>query len=208
MALTARTRLLLRRRDGTAALEFALILPLILTMVMGIIEVSMILFVSALLEGGLRDASRFGITGSVPAGSTREQVIVDIVNDRSLGLFSLTTSDVRMRSYDSFEDVGQPEPLVLDANSNGQCDAGDTYSDVNDNSTWDADMAKTGAGESSSIVVYDVVVDWSLLTGFMAPLIGEDGKMPVTASITVRNEPYTSAAPGAVTPSPTVRTCS
>lgn len=204
VSLAARLRRLARRREGVAALEFALAFPIVLTAVMGIMEFAMILFVSSLLEGGLRDASRFGITGALPDGMTREEMIVSIVNDRSLNLFTLTTADVRMRVYDSFEQVGQPEPIITDANGNGQCDPGDVFSDINGNGTWDTDMAKSGAGGSSSVVVYDVTVDWPLLTPLLAPFIGRDGKMPVAASIAVRNEPY---APSATSPAPAQLTC-
>jgi Flp pilus assembly protein TadG len=204
LSLGATLRRLRRARDGVTAVEFALAFPIVLTAIMGIIEISMILFVSSLLEGGLRDASRFGITGAQPESGTREQAIVDIVNSRSLGLFHLTTANVKMRSYDSFAQVGQPEPIVTDVNGNHQCDAGDTYTDVNGNNQWDADMAKSGAGGSSSIVVYEVTVDWSLFTTFLAPFLGEDGKMPVGASITVRNEPY---APVQSVSAPPQRTC-
>ena len=52
MALTK----LLRRRQGAGLVEFALIAPIFFTAIIGIMEVSMILFVSAMLEAGLRDA--------------------------------------------------------------------------------------------------------------------------------------------------------
>jgi hypothetical protein len=57
----------------------------------------MVLFVSALMEGGLR--ARFGITGNIPAGKTREQAILDIVDDRLIGFVQVTPADVQMRVY-------------------------------------------------------------------------------------------------------------
>lgn len=186
-------------RDGSSALEFAYAFPIILLAVVGLLELMMIMFVSSLMEGGLRDASRYAITGALPDNGTREQAIVNIVNDRTLGLLDLTTADVRMRVYQSFGQVGQPEPLIIDLNGNGRYDPGDSYTDVNGNGRWDEDMAETGsAGLSSEVVVYDLNVDWPLLTPLLAPFIGQNGIIKLGASIAVRNEPYSPTNTGAL----------
>lgn len=200
--LMARLRRLARDRDGSAALEFAYAFPIIIMAVVGLLELLMIMFVSALMEGGLRDASRFAITGAVPVdangvptGQSREQLILDIVNDRTLGLLNLSLNDIHMRVYDNFSQVGQPEPLIVDLNGNGRFDAGDSYTDVNGNGQWDEDMAAVGtSGASGDVVAYDIVVDWPLLTPLMAPFIGQNGVIKLGASIAVRNEPYTPGA--------------
>lgn len=193
--LLTRLRHLARDRDGSAALEFAYTFPIIVMVVVGLLELMMIMFVSALMEGGLRDASRFAITGAMPVGMSREQAIVNIVNDRTLGLLDLTTDDVSLRVYEAFTQVGMPEPLTFDANGNGSFDPGDTYTDVNGNGQWDADMASAGAGGSGDVVVYNLAVDWPLLTPMLAPFIGQNGLIRLGASIAVRNEPYDTAPP-------------
>lgn len=193
--LLTRLRHLARDRDGSAALEFAYTFPIIVMVVVGLLELMMIMFVSALMEGGLRDASRFAITGAMPAGMSREQAIVNIVNDRTLGLLDLTTDDVSLRVYEAFTQVGMPEPLTVDVNGNGSFDPGDSYTDVNGNGQWDADMAAAGAGGSGDVVVYNLAVDWPLLTPMLAPFIGQNGLIRLGGSIAVRNEPYDTAPP-------------
>lgn len=190
ISLPEKLRRLLRAREGIAALEFALAFPVVLTLMIGMLELSMVLFVSSLLEGGLRDASRFGITGSVPAGVTREQAIIDIVNSRLIGLAQVTPADVKMRVYKCLSDIDKPEPLTNDVNGNGQYDPGDAYTDVNGNGQWDADMAASGAGTSGDVVVYDITTQWNTFTPFMAAIFGNGGVFPITASIAVRNEPW------------------
>lgn len=187
--IPAITRRLLRAREGIAALEFAFAFPVVLAAIMGVIEISMMLFVSSLLEGGLRDAARFGITGTPPASGSREQAIIDMVNDRAIGLVHVTAANVTMRVYKCLSNVGQPEPLTNDVNGNGKWDSGDAYTDVNGNGQWDADMAASGAGGSGDVVVYNVRVDWPLLTPFLAPFFN-GGVIPLAASIAVRNEPW------------------
>ncbi len=183
-------RRLLRAREGIAAVEFAFAFPVVLAAVMGVIEISMMLFVSSLIEGGLRDAARFGITGNIPAGMTREEAIISKVNGAAIGLVQVTPADVTMRVYKCLSDIGKPEPLTNDVNGNGKWDPGDTYTDVNGNGQWDADMAAAGAGGSGEVVVYNIVVDWHLLTPFLSPFFGNGGVIPLAASIAVRNEPW------------------
>ncbi len=189
LALCVKLRQLRRACDGIAALEFAFAFPIVLTLVMGVIEVSMVLFVSALMEGGLRDAARFGITGNVPPEG-REAAIVNIVNDRLMGFATITSSAIKMRSYLCMSQIGQPEPLTNDINGNGKYDPGDGYEDRNGNGRWDADMAMPGAGDSGNIVVYELILDWHLLSPLLAPVFGDNGVVPLKASTAVRNEPW------------------
>ncbi len=51
-------------------------------------------------------------------------------------------------------------------------------------------MGEAGLGGPGELVLYTVAVDWSMLTPVVAPLVGEDGKIRVEASVAVRNEPY------------------
>lgn len=190
LALCVKLRQLRRACEGIAALEFALAFPIVFTLVMGVIEVAMTLFVSSLMEGGLREAARFGITGTAPASGTREQAIINIVNDRLMGFATITSSNVKTKVYQCLSQVAKPEPLIIDANSNGKYDPGDTYTDINGNGQWDADMAKSGAGDSGEIVVYELTLDWEILNPFLAPIFGNNGVLPLKASIAVRNEPW------------------
>ena len=191
MALKSLNKLrrLLSRRDGVAAIEFAFAFPIVLMGVVGLIELFMILFVSALMEGGLRDAARYNITRQISDPVISQQAIVNIVNDRLLGLLTVSLSDINMRVYETFDQIGEPEELTNDVNGNGQYDPGDSYTDTNGNGQWDSDMAKSGTGVAGEVVVFDLLVDWPLLTPLMAPLIGTDGVFKLSASIVSRNEP-------------------
>ena len=172
------------------ALEFALVAPIIITTVVGIIEVSMILAVASLIEGGLRDAARFGITGYVPAGTTREDHIKQIISDATVGLVDINAMNISTLVYPSFGDIGQPEPYT-DVNGNGSYDAGEPFTDINGNGQWDADMGAAGLGGPGEIVLYKLDYDLPTMTSLMSTIIGgADGKITLKASVAVRNEPY------------------
>jgi TadE-like protein len=190
------TRAIARCRRGVAAVEFGLAAPVVFLAIAGLIDLSTVTFVQSLLEGALRDASRYGITGYVPAGTTREQRIRDIISEDTIGLVDVSQAHIEILVYPGFDDVGRPEPFV-DANGNGQRDAGESYTDINGNGQWDADMGAAGAGGPGDVVLYRITYDWHVLTPLTAPFMGTDGTMTLTASVAVRNEPYgTPGLPG------------
>lgn len=178
------------RKDGASAVEFALVaFPLILTLV-GIIEVALILFVNVLMEGALRDAARFGITGFAPANTDRATMIREIISGRTVGLIDMSKVKIETLIYQNFSDIGKPEPFTDQAPFNGSYDQGEPFVDVNGNGKWDPDMGAAGAGGPGAVVVYRVSYDWPILTGLMSPLLGSHGYVPLVVSTAVRNEPF------------------
>lgn len=178
------------RRDGTASLEFAFAAPIVILAIVGILEVAMLLFANAVVEGAVRSAARFGLTGQTTPGVSREDVIVQKIRDSSLGLVEIGPEDIDILIYPSFTDVGRPEPFD-DANGNGSFDAGEPFSDVNGNGQWDPDMGAAGAGGPGEVVVYRVRYAWPLMTGLLAEQFGD--RVDLGASVAVRNEPFDAA---------------
>lgn len=181
---------------GVSAVEFAIMAPVLILTVTGIMEVSMVLAVSSLLEGGLRDAARYGITGFVPGGTTREDQIKAIIGEATIGLVDMNNANIQTLVYPSFGDIGQPEPYD-DQNTNGVYDIGEPYTDINSNGQWDPDMGAAGLGGPGEIVLYKITYDLGLMTPLLGPIMGgPDGKVTLRASIAVRNEPYPDTAGG------------
>lgn len=183
-------RRLARARDGSASMEFALALPLLLLLLLGMFEVSMILFVNTSVEGGLREAARYGITGQTPETGTREDQIIAILDRYTLGMVDLDSAEISFRTYESFNDVEQPEPWVDAPPLNGVYDPGETYDDLNGDGQWSEDRGIAGVGDAGDVVLYDIRYDWALLTPFLSNLLGDAGVVHMRASIVVRNEPY------------------
>ena len=180
---------LIRGRRGVTAVEFALIAPICMTLICVFIDLSMVMFITNVMEGGLREASRYAITGYLETGKTREQKIAEIVKDHSYGLIQESDVTIIYKIYPSFEDVGKPEPFV-DGNGNGQYDSGESFTDVNKNGQWDADMGAAGVGGPGDIVAYTVEYKWTLWTPLASEIWGDGGRITLNATIAVRNEPY------------------
>ena len=170
-------------------IEFAFAAPVLILFLVGIIELGMVLFASTLMEGALRDASRYGITGQEPNEAARLERILEIVGERTLGLVDMSTAQIEVLVYPGFGDIGKAEDFV-DGDGNGTYDAGETFTDTNANGVWDADSGVPGPGGSGDTVVYRVQYDWPLFTPIFGSIMGGIETLPLTASLAVRNEPW------------------
>jgi Flp pilus assembly protein TadG len=180
---------LARGRRGVTAVEFALIAPVCFALVCIFIDLSMVMFITNVMEGGLRESSRYAITGYTETGKTREQKIAEIIMDHSYNLIKPEDITITYKVYPSFGDIGKPEPFT-DSNGNGQYDSGEPYTDVNANGQWDADMGSAGVGGPGDIVAYTVTYKWKLWTPMASALWPNNGEVTLTSTVAVRNEPY------------------
>ena len=175
---------------GIASVEAALFLPIFVLVSSAVAEIGLIMFVSTLLEGSLREASRYGITGQEQTTESRVETIRGIIDDTLLGLVDINTTTVDVKTYPSFAEIETGEPFV-DGNGNSVYDDGETFSDSNGNGVWDSDIGEDGAGGSGDVVRYTVEIGWDIKSPLMQPIFADDtGKMPLRASMTVRNEPW------------------
>ena len=176
-------------------------------MTFGMIETGRILMVNSYLEGAVTEATRISLTGSIPDGfNTTEEYIRDYLNN-TLDIVGIEdAATIRMKVYDSFEDIGEEEPYT-DSNGDLMCNNGEFYTDVNANGSWDGDMGATGSGGEENIMLMEIEVQLPyLLKGFI-PSFGGDGNgdyITLEASTVVRNEPYGGVA---WEPSSTVGSC-
>lgn len=154
-----------RQRRGSVALEFALILPVLLLLGAGTIEAALMLMTDATMELAIRSASRYAITRA--GGGSRVDNITKMISDVA-GRWKGPDGklSVEMRAYTSFENIGKPEPFT-DLNGNNAWDNGEKYEDVNGNKRWDPDMARSGAGGSGDIVIYTVTLTRPGFTGVL-----------------------------------------
>ena len=176
-------------KSGASALEFALAIPVFVLMMAGVIEISMIMFVSVLTEGGLREASRYGITGQAPAEGTLEEQLVSMVQEHTHGLVELSSDNVNFKVYADYTHINAVEPFE-DDNDNGTWDPGESFTDWNDNGSWDEDTGTDGTGAAGDIVLYEIDYQWEFMTPLFKVFGGDDGKLDLNAAIAVRNEPW------------------
>ena len=177
---------LVRDSEGVTAVEFAMIAPVFVLVLMGIVEFSLVMFVTSVMEGATSASGRYGKTGYTAAGSTRQQQIIDTVSKRTAGLLNPAQITVTTKVYPSFDSINQEEPYI-DTNHNGNHDTDELYTDVNGNGQWDS-SGVAGLGNANDVVVYTISYPWVINTPIIAKFLGSP--IIVSSRTVVKNEPY------------------
>lgn len=173
---------------GVTVVEFALILPVMLLMLMGFMELAYEGYVKAVLVGALQKAGRDStIQGSTAVASTIDASVMTMVKTAAPSATGVSTR----KSYASFGYIS-PEPFT-DTNKNGVRDAGECYTDVNGNKTWDADPGTSGQGGASDSVVYTMTVTYPRLFPLYSSM-GWASTTTATDSTILKNQPYATQA--------------
>lgn len=178
---------LVRDTGGSTIVEFAIVFPVFILMIIGTIEIAVVIFIGSSIESAVLQASRFGITGGSSSGVSREERVLDIVGENTYGLVDMESVEISTLVYGSFADIGEPEPFD-DDNGSASYDEGEPFTDVNGNGTWDPDMGAAGLGGPNDVVVYSVSYDWGIMTPIMQAILGDSVRH--VSSVAVRNEPY------------------
>ena len=205
-----RLRQIVHAQEGVTIVEFALIAPTLLMMLLGAFDVAHTLYMQSVLQGAVQKAARdSSLETAAGSTSTPRDTIDDRVREQVARLHKHAEVDISRRFYRTFSDAAaaQAEPFT-DATSgvhkNGICDNGEAYEDKNNNGVWDADggNAVNAAGARDN-VVYLVSVSYPRMFP-LDKLIGGNGTTSLTASTVLSNQPYgDQGSDGA----PTVGTC-
>ena len=171
---------------GSAAVEYGLTIPVLAAMTGGLFEISRVLFVSTLLEWSMADASHYGTTGAEDITLSREEVILQIIQNRTMGMVAMEDAVINTLVYPSFDSVGSGEDFE-DVNGNGEFDDGEPFDDLNLNGEHDIDIGVQGTGGPSDVVLYNVTYELPPIAPFIESMFGT---ITLTSSATVRNEPY------------------
>jgi len=187
-----------RDRRGATIIEFAMILPALCVLLMGIFELGWRMYVASVVQGALHDAAR-----SATVGNRSTSEIDQEVKDRLRSFSKNGTVTTNIRSYDDFTQVATPERITSDTSPTGRFNPGDCYEDFNGNSQYDLDRGRTGLGNADDIVRYEVTISYPRMfpvSGFL----GWSNTTSITSNTVLKNQPYagrnTAAPPVICTP--------
>lgn len=149
------------RQRGSAVVEMALIAPVAILLLIGIIEFSMVFFATLTMQYAVREGVRYGITGRTdldPATSNQQRylAVVQAIKDNSMGFYDKVTP-------------------VISVN-------GTTYAS---SSAYSATMF----GGPDDIVVLRLDCTWALSTPLISAFFS-GGKYKFAVAATMRNESY------------------
>lgn len=208
MMALRKLRALRRNRSGIAITEFAFVAPVMIVLLMGLGDLLFQIYAQSILTGAVQKAGRdSGIEGGATTSSSIDTAVVSMVGNVVTNLTQSCATTVTTPSwcssrenYDTFAAVA-PEPFS-DNNSNGVRDAGECYTDMNNNGTWDINPSLSGQGGASDVAVYTMTIRYPRLFP-VAGLIGFPTISTITAKTLLKNQPYASQS---VSPTPTVCT--
>jgi Flp pilus assembly protein TadG len=164
-------RALLRRQDGNAIVEFALVAAPFLALLMAILETALVFFAQQVLQTATTQASRLIMTGQAQSGGeTAAQFQQAVCNDAAV-IFSCSGIYVNVQTFSSFSSVSQLNPL-----SNGNFNTTMNYS----------------LGSQGDIELVQVFYQWPVYTaplGFSLSNMNGNSRLLVATAV-FRNEPY------------------
>lgn len=191
---------LLRDERGVTIVEFALIAPALMVLVLGIFDLGYNAYTNQMLQGAIQRAARAstmeGAAGNAAALDGRVASEVHAVAANASLSFD-------RKSYNSFSQVGRPEDFT-DLDNDGLCDNGEPFEDANGNGVWDRDPGTAGFGGARDAVLYTVTVKYPRLLPIASFLPGMSADVTLASSTVLRNQPYGFQKSGGA---PTVGNC-
>jgi Flp pilus assembly protein TadG len=189
MTMTAAFKL--RSDDrGIAAVEFAIIAPVLILFICGFMEYAHVAAARTTLEAATMRAARAVAATKCP--NQRPAVMQAVIQNAMANTRRVQGTEINIvtKAYSSqFSDIGEPEPFN-DANRNGRRDPNEVYTDVNGNGQWDADMGTSGSiGGAGDVVSYTASVQVVPLFGFINRRFANSRAYRIEASTVIRNEP-------------------
>ncbi len=178
-----------RDSDGAAALEFAMMAPLLFLMMFGTLEMAQAFYIRGVLMGAVNAAGR---NSTLQTGSANQVALDASVTKFIKAAAPAAVLTFTRKNYASFGSVGQPEDFT-DTNGNGVRNSGECFTDMNGNATWDSDMGQNGLGGANDVVLYTVSVKYTQLFQ-IATFWGLPKSQTINAATVLQNQPFSTQA--------------
>ncbi len=206
-------RHLRKDQNGSTILEFAIIAPVFLFMLLGTFEIGYAIYMRSALNGAMQQAARDAALQDGNSPTARRAIDDQVRNVLKAVNGSLTDNDIKItrKSYVNFSEVERMEQYT-DTNSNGKCDNNEPFTDENGNGKWGT-VGFAGNGGARDSILYSVTVKYPPIFPFKnfsrnAPdsrasftLEGFGDEWSLTSETLLKNQPFgNQATRGAGTP--------
>ena len=185
-----------RDERGTTVLEFAIILPAFMLLLLGCFDIGYQVYLTALLNGEIQKSARDATL------ETKSLAALDSAVKTQIRQLAPTANIAVTRvAYQGYKDIGRAETFS-DGNANGKCDHNEPYTDENGNGTWDRDLGKQGNGGARDVVKYNIAVTYKALFP-MWKFLGSSEYRTLNSTMLLKNQPFSDQTKF----SPVNRTC-
>ncbi len=186
-----RLKTLCRSDKGTTLMEFAIIAPTFLIMLMGTFDLSYRAYAVSILQGAVQKAGR----DSTLEGSGGSTALIDsVITNQMRRIASNVNMAFDRKTYVSFSRAGQAEEFedrIVPATGmpNGIREVGECYFDENNNGSYDSDGGINGQGGARDITIYSATAVYPRLFP-MYGLLGFPQNETIKATTVLRNQPF------------------
>jgi len=173
-----------RDARGATITEFAVVLPVLCLLLLGLLDLGYRSYATSVVQGALHDASRMATVGSYSLAQIDARVKARLSNFAARSTVTTTTM-----SYYDFAGVAQAEKIVGDTAPLNSYNAGDCFEDANGNNAYNADRGRDSTGGADDIVRYQVTITYPRIVplgGFM----GWSNTQTITQNTVLRNQPF------------------
>lgn len=178
-------RYLARDTRGATLVEFALIAPVLLMLLLGMFEMGYNYYMQAQLQGAVQKAAR---DSTVQSAANNTADIDARVAQAVHAIVPGATMAFSRRAYASFSDVRRAEDFT-DVDEDGACNHGEPFEDTNDNGQWDRDRGTGDGGAARDAVLYVVQVSYPRAFA-AAQFVGLSDTYTTEAVTVLRNQPW------------------
>lgn len=176
---------ILRDERGATLIEFAMLAPVLLTLLLGMFEMGYNFYMQSQLQGAVQKAAR---DSTIESADASEAAIDERVGHAVRQIVPGAEMTFSRRAYSNFSDVHRAEDFT-DIDRNGACNDGEPFEDANGNGSWDEDRGIGGGGGARDAVLYVVTVSYP--RAFAAAQFVGLSKDYTTQAVTVlRNQPW------------------
>ena len=190
---------------GATIVEFAFVAPVLCLFMVGGFDIAHSLYLQADLEGIVqktgRDSALESGTEAERQAATDEKIRVQV---RALANHAQIV--ITRRYYRTFSKaLAAQHETFDDTNGDGLCNAGEPYTDANNNTLWDRDGGDGGQGGAKDKAVYTVTVRYARMLPLHRFIPGLPAESVITANTVLQNQPYSNQS--SYTNTTTVRNC-
>lgn len=185
-----------RLRDdqhGATLVEFALITPPFLIMMMGLFDLAYNQYTNEMIQGAIQKAAR---DSSIEGAAGLKDAIDANVTKAVQAVAPNAVLQFERQSYNDFANVNRGEDFN-DLDDDGVCNNGEPYEDINANGKWDAIVGNEGFGSARDAVLYTVTATYRRAFPIYALMPGQTEDFTLRASTVLRNQPYGANGNGA-----------
>ena len=161
--------------NGANAVEFALVAPIFIALLVGIIQIFMVFFVQQLLQQVVQQSARQVMTGQVQAAGMTQTQFATLVCSQVRIIFNCNNLMISVQSGNSWSAMSAASP-TLTFNADGTVSNNWPYS----------------PGGPSDKVVLEVIYQWPVFMGPLGFTLANlpNGNRQITATAAFQNEPY------------------